>query len=229
MHATSDLAELKRRLMNKSVYLLIFILALTVAYATPQTPSQTQPTQSTSQPSQTGQPGHSSTNGQSGSLSPAQNTSPASVPAGVTGPSGAAVTGSAAANTGKTQVTENPQSTAARLSDSDLQSQIQQALSKEPTLAGDAVTVKVSARTIDVSGKVGNPKQELTATRIVQSYAENRKVENHLTIGSTSSNAAAPAAAGNGNQANPPDRPDLSSHPEPEKGSPPGTSTRPPE
>lgn len=136
------------------------------------------------------------------------------------------MTGFAAVNTGRTQVTENPGAT---LSDSDLQSRIQQALNKEPTLAGDSVNVKVSDRTIDISGRVGNAKQKLTATRIVQSYAENRKVEDHLTIGNTSSNAAAPAAGVSGNESNSPGRPDLSSHPEPEKGSAPGTSTRPPQ
>lgn len=209
--------------MTRSLYLLVFILALTVAYAMAQTPSQSQSTQSTSQPSQTGQPGHSSTSGQSSAVTPAQNTSSTSVSGGATGASGASVPGSAAANT-KIQVTENPQSAAASPTDSDLQNQIQQALNKEPTLAGDAVNVKVSDRSIDLSGRVGNAKQELTATRIVQSYAENRKLENHLTIGNTSGNATAPAAGGN-----PPDRPDLSSHPEPEKGSRPGTSTRPPQ
>jgi BON domain len=207
--------------MNKCFSLFVLIVGLTVAYAPAQTPSQNQPVQRTSQASQATQLGQSSSAGQPGAVTPAQKSSPTSVPGGAADAPGAAMTGSAAVNTGRTQVTENPGAT---LSDSDLQSQIQQALNKEPTLAGDTVNARVSDRSIDISGNVGNAKQKLTATRIAESYAENRKVEDHLTIGNTSSTAASPAAG-----EIPPDRPDLSSHPEPEKGSAPGTSTRPPQ
>ena len=134
------------------------------------------------------------------------------------------MTGSAIANTGG-----NPQSAAATPSESDLQSQIQQALNKEPTLAGEPVNVTVSGPSIDLSGRVGNAKQKLTATRIVESFAENRKVVNNLTIGNTSGNTAAQPAGESGHGANRPGKPDLSSHPEPEKSSAPETSTRPPQ
>lgn len=204
--------------MNKCFCSFVFILGLTVAYAPAQTPSQSQSTE-------TGQPGPSSTNGQSSAVTPAQNTSSTTIPGGTTDASGAAaVTGSATANTGG-----NPQSAAASPSQSDLQSQIQQALNKEPTLAGEQVNVTVSGPSIDLSGRVGNAKQKLTATRIVESFAENRKVVNNLTIGSTSGNTAAQPAGESGHGANRPGNPDLSSHPEPEKGSTPETSTRPPQ
>lgn len=211
--------------MNKSSYLLLFILALAVAYAAPQTPGQNQRTQTTAQPSPAGQAAQSSNPRQPDSSTPAGSSSSPAVVPGETAKG--AVSGSAAVNTGKIPVTENPQTTAPSASDSELQSQIQQALNKEPTLAGDPVHVVVSGHSIDLSGRVGNPRQKLTATRIVESYAENRKVENHLTIGNTNGNTT--PTAGTGNEAHPAGRPDLSSHPEPEKGSAPGTSTRPPQ
>ncbi|MGE5323979.1 MAG: BON domain-containing protein [Actinomycetota bacterium] len=197
--------------MNKSLYAVLFILALAVAYAAPQTPGQNQRTQSTTQASQAGPA--------------AQSISPATIPGEATNASGGAVAGSEAVNTGKVPLTENPQSTAARASDRELQGQIQQALNKEPTLVGGTVSVVVSGRFIDLSGRVGNPRQKLAATRIVESYASNRKVVNHLTIGDSSGNTTPTGETGN--KAHPAGRPDLSSHPEPEKGSPPGTSARP--
>ena len=54
------------------------------------------------------------------------------------------------------------------MSDSDLQSQIQNALSKEPTLSGDSPRVNVSGDTVELAGNVGTNKEKITATRIVQ-------------------------------------------------------------
>jgi osmotically-inducible protein OsmY len=131
--------------------------------------------------------------------------------------------------TGNIQAAGAPQSAAAAPSDSELHSQIQQALDKEPTLAGRTVSVAVSGRSIDLSGSVANPRQKLTATRIVESYAANRKVVNHLTIGTAGGNTAGTSTGEKENDATSPGRTDLSSHPEPEKGSPPGSSSRPPQ
>ncbi|HEX5435328.1 MAG TPA: BON domain-containing protein [Candidatus Angelobacter sp.] len=195
-----------------SLSLNIFVLALGIAFAGAQT--RDLPNNATVGQSRQGGTAQSAT-------APTQsNTSAAGISGAATAPSGAAV------NTGNTQVSPNPQAAAA-VSDSDLQSQIQQALNKEPTLTDDTVNVVVSGRSIDLSGRVATARQKLTATRIVESYATNRKVMDHLTIGNTNSNAAAQREKGN--EANNPARPDLSSHPEPEKGSPPGTATRPPQ
>jgi len=68
------------------------------------------------------------------------------------------------------------------MTDSDLQSQIQGALSKEPTLAGDSAHATVSGDTIELAGTVGTNKEKITATRIVQSYAGSKKLVNKLTI-----------------------------------------------
>jgi len=65
---------------------------------------------------------------------------------------------------------------------SDLQAQIQNALRNEPTLINDKVNVSVLDDQIDLSGSVATSKEKLTAQRIVQSYAENRKVNDRLTV-----------------------------------------------
>jgi hypothetical protein len=67
---------------------------------------------------------------------------------------------------------------------SQLQPQIQNALKNEPTLANDNMNVTVSDDEIDLSGRVATAKEKLTAKRIVQSYAGNRKVKDHLTLAS---------------------------------------------
>lgn len=65
---------------------------------------------------------------------------------------------------------------------SELQTQIQSAVRNEPTLASDNVNVSVSSDEIDLSGSVATPKEKLTAQRIAQSYAGNRKVKDQLTV-----------------------------------------------
>ncbi len=67
-------------------------------------------------------------------------------------------------------------------SPSELQAQIQNALRNEPTLASDNVNVTVSEDEINVAGAVATAKEKLTAKRIVQSYAGNRKVKDQLTL-----------------------------------------------
>ena len=216
--------------MKNSLYAAAFLVALTFAYAAPQPPTQNQGTQNASQASPASQPGQSGASAQANVTSPSQKPSSASVPAGRTDSSGAGAAGSASTTKGNAELPEYSQSAAPATSTSELQSHIQQALDREPTLAGEHVNVTVSGSSIDLSGKVGTARQKLTATRIVKSYAENRKVVNNVTIGNTTANPATPGTASeSGEKANRPGRSDLSSHPEPEKGSPPGTSTRPPQ
>ncbi|HEY6253858.1 MAG TPA: BON domain-containing protein [Candidatus Angelobacter sp.] len=136
---------MKKTLMKKTLYLLVFVLALALAYATSQTggsssaPNQSQPP-STTIPSTTGTTPTKSDN-QNGA--------------------GAATTQS---------------------SGGELQGQIQNALKNEPTLANDNVNVSVSDNEIDLSGTVATSKERLTAKRIAQSFAGNRKVKEHLTM-----------------------------------------------
>jgi osmotically-inducible protein OsmY len=107
------------------------------------------------------------------------------------------------------------------MSDSDLQSQIQNALSKEPTLSGDSPRVNVSGDTVELAGNVGTNKEKITATRIVQSYTGSKKLVNKLTI-SPRSEKSSPASTENPGTANP------ANNPEPNKGTPP-PSSRPPQ
>jgi len=81
--------------------------------------------------------------------------------------------------------------------DSDLQAQLRNALSREPTLSHDSVNATVSADAIELSGSVATGREKQTATRIAQSFAINKKVVSHITI---SGNAApvAPNAAVSG-------------------------------
>jgi BON domain len=86
-----------------------------------------------------------------------------------------------------------------------MQSQIQNALKNEPTLVNDNFTVAVSDDEIDLSGTVATAKEKLTAKRIVQSYAGNRKVKDHLTVsGHSQENVANPTR----NTENPAGNPD---------------------
>jgi osmotically-inducible protein OsmY len=106
------------------------------------------------------------------------------------------------------------------MTDSDLQSQIQNALSKEPTLTGDSPRVNVSGDTVELAGNVGTNKEKITATRIVQSYTGSKKLVNKLTI-SGRSEKSAPATDNPGSTANP------GNNPEPNKGTPPSSSKPP--
>jgi hypothetical protein len=78
--------------------------------------------------------------------------------------------------------TQTPASGINVVADSDLQSQIQTALSKEPTLSGDSAHVTVSGDTVELAGTVSTNKEKITATRIVQSYSGSKKLVNRLTI-----------------------------------------------
>ena len=63
-----------------------------------------------------------------------------------------------------------------------LQSEIENAYSKEPTLAHSSIGVKVTPSEIQLSGKAENAKQKATARRIAQSYANNRRVVDKVTV-----------------------------------------------
>jgi osmotically-inducible protein OsmY len=80
---------------------------------------------------------------------------------------------------------------------SDLQAQIQNALKNEPTLSNDKVNVSVLDDEIDLSGSVATSKEKLTAQRIVQSYAENRKVNDRLTVSGHKAGTSPAQNAGN--------------------------------
>ena len=102
------------------------------------------------------------------------------------------VAGAASSSTAPSPEGADSSGAISAMSDSDLQSQIQSALSKEPTLAGDSAHANVSGDTIELAGTVGTNKEKITATRIVQSYAGSKKLVNKLTISGRSEKSPAP-------------------------------------
>jgi hypothetical protein len=68
------------------------------------------------------------------------------------------------------------------LSSAELQQRIDAALRSEPTLTGDNLTVNVTDDEINISGTVGSGKERTTASRIVQSFGENRKVKEKINV-----------------------------------------------
>ena len=201
-----------------------FLLALA---ATAQTSSQTQtpPVSSTTPATQVG----SGAQTKAGTPAPATTTSPSQVsPTGTAEPPAQATggeVGAASSSAPSSPSSEASTAGADAVSDPELEGQIQNALNKEPTLTGDSTHVTVSADTIELAGNVGTSKEKVTATRIVQSYAGNKKVMNHLTI------------SGKGEPRNPQqENPDANhpagtanptTNPEPSKGSQPPTSQPP--
>jgi hypothetical protein len=68
------------------------------------------------------------------------------------------------------------------MTSAELQARIEAALHSEPTLSGDALTVNVTDDEINVTGTVGSGKERTTASRIVQSFGENRKVKEKINV-----------------------------------------------
>jgi hypothetical protein len=131
------------------------------------------------------------------------------------------VSGAASSSTGQTPDAQPSGGGLSAMTDSDLQSQIQNALSKEPTLNGDSPRVNVSGDTVELAGNVGTNKEKITATRIVQSYTGSKKLVNKLTI-SPRNEKSSPASTENpGSTANP------TNNPEPNKGTTPSSSKPP--
>ena len=97
------------------------------------------------------------------------------------------------------------------MTDSDLQSQIQNALSREPTLTGDSPRASVSGDTVELAGNVGTNKEKITATRIVQSFTGSKKLVNKLTINPRNEKSSPTSTDNPGRTANP------ASNPEPNK------------
>jgi hypothetical protein len=64
----------------------------------------------------------------------------------------------------------------------ELQAQIQNAISKDPTLTSDSVNVSLFPGGIELSGTVASVRARLAASRLAKSYAANKKVVDKITI-----------------------------------------------
>jgi hypothetical protein len=80
------------------------------------------------------------------------------------------------------------------LTSDQLHQRIDAALHSEPTLSGSNLTVNVSDDSIDLSGTVSSSKDRITARRIVQSFAGNRRVRERVTVAGSGSRSSNPNA-----------------------------------
>ena len=65
---------------------------------------------------------------------------------------------------------------------SGLQTLIQDAMGKQPSLSGSTINVSVTGAGIELSGNVASSRERLTAARLAHSYAGSRKVISHIVI-----------------------------------------------
>jgi BON domain len=197
--------------MKIPIYVLGFGFVLSVATLTAQTAQQQQPTT----PVNPGTPATQVGDGaQSKAGTPVQ---PATTAPSTTG----GVSGAASSSTAQPPDAQDSAGGVSAMTDSDLQSQIQNALSKEPTLGGDSPRVNVSGDTVELAGAVGTNKEKITATRIVQSYTGSKKLVNKLTISGRNEKSAPASTDNSGRTTNP------ANNPEPNKGTPPSSSKPP--
>jgi hypothetical protein len=73
-----------------------------------------------------------------------------------------------------------------------LESQIQNALGKDPTLIHDSVRVAVSEGAVELTGNVATSRERLTATRIAQSYAGSKPVVSRITVAASPQESGTP-------------------------------------
>jgi osmotically-inducible protein OsmY len=73
-----------------------------------------------------------------------------------------------------------------------LESQIQNALGKDPTLIHDKVRVAVSEEAVELTGNVATSRERLTATRIAQSYAGSKRVVSRITVAASPQESGTP-------------------------------------
>jgi hypothetical protein len=192
--------------MKIPIYVLGFGFVLSVAGLSAQTAQQQQPTTPVTPSTPATQVGDGA---QSKAGTPVQPTT--------TAPSTGGVSGAASSSTPQTPDAQDSAGGVSGMTDSDLQSQIQNALSKEPTLSGDSPHVNVSGDTVELAGAVGTNKEKITATRIVQSYTGSKKLVNKLAI-SPRSEKSTPASTDNpGSMANPANNPAPPSSKPPQK------------
>lgn len=64
----------------------------------------------------------------------------------------------------------------------ELRKRIESALRREPSLSNTNIVLNITDDAIDISGNANTPKERLTARRIVQSFAGNRKVRERISV-----------------------------------------------
>ena len=87
--------------------------------------------------------------------------------------------------------TDQDKDKAAAANTGDVQSDIQSAIQKDPSLANSNVNVQVSGKNIELSGTVPSKEAKETAEQIAKSHSGGMEVKNHLKV-SGSSNPGQP-------------------------------------
>lgn len=203
--------------MRIPLYVIGFGCALCVTVATGQTAQQPQtpPINPSTPATQIGDGAQS----KSGTPVPPSSAAPSTT---------GGVAGSVTSSTPQSPEVQNSTGSIGALTDSDLESQIQNALSKEPTLTGDSAHATVSGDTIELAGTVGTNKEKITATRIVQSYSGSKKLVNKLTVGGRSDKSSQRIpSTDNTDRDRPQGTANPANNPEPGKGTPPSTAKPP--
>jgi flagellar biosynthesis/type III secretory pathway M-ring protein FliF/YscJ len=161
------------RNFNKLALIVVLGSGFAIAQSTPASPS----TAPSTSPSSTSQP---STPVQQPSTAPAQGTNPANSPE--TLPS----TDQKKTDSQTPDQNKMPQSDAApAAANGDVQSTIQSAIQKDPTLSTASVNVVVNAgKSVDLTGTVPNKDAKDAAERIAKENAGGLKIKNHLKIAS---------------------------------------------
>jgi osmotically-inducible protein OsmY len=70
----------------------------------------------------------------------------------------------------------------AGLSDGPLQSQIENAIRRDPGLSGSRLSVHVAGNQVELSGTAPTGKEKETADRLARSFAVDRKVDNKVAV-----------------------------------------------
>ena len=179
-------------------FTILLVLATAVAFA--QAPTNSQPNQQNI-PGQTAQSetqnntaGSISGNASSTNTAPGQNpqtpVAPPNTPPGTTpDPTQPTIDKNASPQSS----TATSGATAVGVTDSaTLKGQLESAYQAEPTLTGSNIQVNVTDASVELTGSVPTGKEKVTAKRIAQSYAGNRKVIDKMTVSGRGGATATP-------------------------------------
>ena len=83
---------------------------------------------------------------------------------------------------------QNPQAQNAQSGASDVQTDIQSALQKEPSLADANLSVQVVGKSVELAGTVPSKDAKDTAERIAKDHSGGMEVKSHIKVAATKSN-----------------------------------------
>jgi hypothetical protein len=196
--------------MKRFAYLIAFGMALATAYAASQ--ENPNPTQQGTPATTVQQQPHPAQPPTKDTVAPAAPTNQAPASTGTSAASGSAQNENATAQQAQSGTTKAPATTKAPPASAGffsnpqdtarVQQQLQTAIRNEPTLSSDNLTVSVTDSEIDIGGNVATSKDRLTARRIAQSFAGNRRVREHISVAGASTSPGSPPPSNNADTKN---------------------------